>query len=350
VAYVFPNRRQPLVADVAAGRAPDTALLGQNHLAEHGIDARVHDPLLTRRSWPGPVQRVAWSAREPPLPWELRDADVAVAGLTNVFPLAARVRRRPAVLALNYGLAAIHRRASPARRRLLRASLRSAAGVVCFGRSQAADLVASDLVDETRAHVILYPMDEKWFPPREPAHGEPLVLAVGKDLARDYETLAAAAEGLDARVEVLAHPRNLEGVRLPANVRAGWAELPELRELYARATCVVVPQHPDGYVYGSDGGLTACLEAMASARPVVATERAILRDYLEPEVDAVVVPPRDPAALRSAIERVLGDTALALRLGRAGRTRVERAHTTRGFAAGLAPLIRSAASSTVSLR
>jgi glycosyltransferase involved in cell wall biosynthesis len=75
---------------------------------------------------------------------------------------------------------------------------------------------------------------------------------------------------------------------------------------------------------------------MAMARPVVATERAILRDY----VDAVV-PPEDPAALREAIERVLGDPELARSLGAAARARVERSHTSPVFAARLAPLLRS---------
>jgi glycosyltransferase involved in cell wall biosynthesis len=79
---------------------------------------------------------------------------------------------------------------------------------------------------------------------------------------------------------------------------------------------------------------------MAMGRPVVATERAILRDYVEDGVEALLVPPEDPGALRAAIERVLGDPELARSLGAAGRARVERAHTTRGFAAQLAPLLR----------
>jgi glycosyltransferase involved in cell wall biosynthesis len=333
------------VDDVRAGRAPDTALYGANHLAELGIDARIHDPLLTRRERTGMLRRAIWSFRELPLPWELREAAVAVTPLANAFPLAALVRRAPAVLLVNYGLNLVYRRGSPARRRLLRASLGSAYGVLCLGRSQADELVAWGLVDAERAHVVPLGVDERWFPARERSQGEPLVLAVGKDLARDYTTFAEAMRGLDVRAEVIAFPRNLEGVRLPANVTARSVDIAELRDLYARAACVVVPQHPDGYPYGSDGGLTVLLEAMATARPVVATERAVLRDYVEDGKEALIVPPRDPSALRGAIERALASPGL----GRAGRERVERERTTRKLAERLAPIV-SAAAATVSRR
>jgi glycosyltransferase involved in cell wall biosynthesis len=87
--------------------------------------------------------------------------------------------------------------------------------------------------------------------------------------------------------------------------------------------------------------LTALLEGMAMAKPIVATERAILRDYVEDGVDALLVPPEDPGAMREAIVRVLSDRVLAERLGASARARVEREHTTRRFAARLAPLLTS---------
>jgi glycosyltransferase involved in cell wall biosynthesis len=169
------------------------------------------------------------------------------------------------------------------------------------------------------------------------------VLTVGKDLARDYGTFVDAVRGLDSAVRMVVHPRNVQGLEMPAQVELGpRLSSIELRDVYARAACVVLPQRRDDYPYGSEGGgLTALLEAMAMGKPVVATERAILRDYVEDGVDALVVPPEDPAALRAAIERVLGDRELAARLGAAARARVERAHTTRGFAARLAPVLES---------
>jgi len=57
----------------------------------------------------------------------------------------------------------------------------------------------------------------------------------------------------------------------------------------------------------------------------------------------VTVPPEEPRVLREALERVLGDNALATELGAAGRRLVEERHTTRQLAAALAPLLRAAA-------
>ncbi len=341
-AFVFPNPRRALVAGIGAGSEPDSVLLGADHLAEHGIDARIHDPLLSRRALRPPFDRVAWNLRELTVPFEVGRADVLFTPLANVVPLAGRARRLPVVV-VNYGLNLIWARASSRRRALLGRSLRAAARVVCLGESQRAEMVEEVGVAADRALVLRLPVDEVFFMPRA-APGDPrTVLTVGKDLARDYATFLAAVGGLGAPVRLAVHPRNLVDLELPANAEAGLLPSLALREAYAHAACVVLPQRRDGYRYGSEGGgLTALLEAMAMGRPIVASERAILRDYVDDGVDALIVPPEDPTALRDAIERVLGDPELAARLGAAARARVEREHGTRGFAAKLAPVLRSA--------
>jgi glycosyltransferase involved in cell wall biosynthesis len=338
VAFVYPNPRAELAAQVAAREAPDSTLLGQNHLAALGIDARVHDPALTRRGG----GRLRWNLRELTLPWELGDAAVAFTPLAGLFPLVARARRRPRVVVVNYGLCTIWDRSSPARRALLSSSLRSAAAVVCLGEWQ-----RERLEEQTgaRATTALLGIDERYFSPRPaPDGGEPYVLAVGKDLARDYATFAEAIARLDIRAEIAAYPRNLEGVRLPPGTRARAVPPDELRELYAGAACVVVPQRRQEYPYGSEGGgLTSLLEALAMGRPLVATDRPILHDYVTDDETALLVPPEEPQALADTIGRVLGDRELARRLGAAGRARVEAELTTRHFAERIAPILLRAA-------
>ena len=76
-------------------------------------------------------------------------------------------------------------------------------------------------------------------------------------------------------------------------------------------------------------------------KAIVASDRAILRDYVDDGVEALLVPPEDAAALREATERVLRDRDLARSLGAAARTRVEREFTSSAFAERLAPLLRS---------
>jgi glycosyltransferase involved in cell wall biosynthesis len=335
--FVYPNSRRELAAEVAAGTAPDSTLLGQNHLADLGLDARSHDPVLTRRR----SGRLRWNLRELVLPWELRDADVAFTPLAALFPLAAR---RLPVVVVNYGLCTIWDRSSAARRKLLRASLRAAAHVFSLGEWQRERLSEQVGLAEERTSTALLGIDERFFAPRPHETAEPYVLAVGKDLARDYATFVEALAPLGVRLELAVYPRNLEGIELPPQARAHIVGPVELRELYAGAACVVLPQRRPEYPYGSEGGgLTALLEALAMAKPVVASDRPILRDYVTDGETALLVPPEDPAALRETVERVLGDEELGRRLGAAGRDRVETALTTRHFAERIAPVLRKVA-------
>jgi glycosyltransferase involved in cell wall biosynthesis len=62
---------------------------------------------------------------------------------------------------------------------------------------------------------------------------------------------------------------------------------------------------------------------MAHARPVVATSVGGLRDLVVDGHTGLVVPPRDPEALRAALRRLLGDSELRRRFGKAGRQRAQ---------------------------
>ncbi len=74
---------------------------------------------------------------------------------------------------------------------------------------------------------------------------------------------------------------------------------------------------------GADGLPNALLEAMGAGRPVVASRVAGVPDVIEDGCHGLLVPERDPAALAGAITRLLGDRALARRLGVAARQRIE---------------------------
>src|SRR5919202_1185685 len=182
VAYVFPTSRRDLIAECRAGTAPDTHLLGLNHLEPFGIEAEAREPALDRHA-PFLPTRVRWHLRELPLPWELRDVDVAFTPLANLIPLTAAARGGPAVLVYNFGLNTILRRAGAARRRFLTASLRRTAQVVCLGPSQEDELRTLTELDPERVAVGIHGVDHDFFRPVEEPR-ERLVLAVGRDLAR----------------------------------------------------------------------------------------------------------------------------------------------------------------------
>jgi glycosyltransferase involved in cell wall biosynthesis len=94
----------------------------------------------------------------------------------------------------------------------------------------------------------------------------------------------------------------------------GFVSHDALERLYARAAVVACPSHREGFG-------VACLEAMAHGRPVVATGVGGLRDLVVEGETGLVVPPRDPTALRAALDHLLADGELRRRLGAAGRER-----------------------------
>jgi glycosyltransferase involved in cell wall biosynthesis len=106
--------------------------------------------------------------------------------------------------------------------------------------------------------------------------------------------------------------------RVPAAL--GFVPPAEFHALLDRAAVVVCPSRREGYgVVGR--------EAMAHARPVVATAVGGLAEAVVDGETGLLVPPGDTAALRGALERLLGDPELRARLGAAGRERARELYS-----------------------
>lgn len=157
--------------------------------------------------------------------------------------------------------------------------------------------------------------DGKRFRAEHALDDGPLVVFLAR-LAHDKGLLdlVRCARGLDATVAICgrdAGARSRAEREAPSNVRfLGPVEDP--RSAYAASDVFCLPSHYEAF------GLVL-LEAMAQARPVVATNAGGM-----PEVvgDAgVIVPPHDPKALRAAIHALLAAPAERERLGALGRQR-----------------------------
>ena len=77
----------------------------------------------------------------------------------------------------------------------------------------------------------------------------------------------------------------------------------------------------------TEGLGTSLLDAMACARPIVATTAGGIPEIVEDGVNGMLVPPRDQTALATAIVRALKDGELRQRMGDAGLTRVNARFT-----------------------
>jgi glycosyltransferase involved in cell wall biosynthesis len=73
----------------------------------------------------------------------------------------------------------------------------------------------------------------------------------------------------------------------------------------------------------SEGLNTATLEAMAVGLPVVVTSVGGMREAVNDGVEGLVVPPRDPAALTTAILALAADSERRREMGERGRKRIE---------------------------
>jgi glycosyltransferase involved in cell wall biosynthesis len=83
----------------------------------------------------------------------------------------------------------------------------------------------------------------------------------------------------------------------------------------------------------------ALIEAMAAGLAVTASAVGGIPDIVTPEVDGLLVPPADVAALTSALGRLLADAALRGRLGAAAAETVERRYRTDAVLARYADLL-----------
>jgi len=77
----------------------------------------------------------------------------------------------------------------------------------------------------------------------------------------------------------------------------------------------------------TEGLGTSLLDAMAAARPIVATTAGGIPEIVDDGATGLLVPPRDPRALADAIVRALGDRSLRQRMGDAGFARVNEHFT-----------------------
>jgi glycosyltransferase involved in cell wall biosynthesis len=203
---------------------------------------------------------------------------------------------------------------------LYRQALRRAAGIVTVSAASRADLVAALGIQPEHIHVTHNGVTPIFFDARPPpGPRDPYLLAVGTlEPRKNIPVLVEAfrrlrAEGRDLQLVLVG--RQGWAAALPLGELAPWVRLTgsvpdaELAELYAGASCFVLPSLYEGF------GLSLC-EAMAAGAPAVASDIAALREVGGDTV--AYAPPRAPEAFAARIREVLdGGPRVAERVARA---------------------------------
>ena len=140
-------------------------------------------------------------------------------------------------------------------------------------------------------------------------------LVVGTGPRRDALLAAAESTGIAESVEFLGYQKDVASILAASDV-------------------VTLPSRSEGHP-------VVLLEALALARPVVATDIDGINDVIEAGATGWLVPPEDPESLANAVLQVLGDPEWAASVGHEGRRRVIRDYAPERAARRLAGVYRT---------
>ena len=154
----------------------------------------------------------------------------------------------------------------------------------------------------------------------------PTVLFVGRHEERKgLAVLLEALASLPPTVHLWVAGRGPETERLQSatagDVRVAWLGRIDDEERARRLRGADVVCAPS--LHGESFGVVL-LEAMAAGTPVVASDLAGYRNVARGDREALLVPPGDPRALATALQRVLDDASCAAELVAAGTARAEK--------------------------
>jgi glycosyltransferase involved in cell wall biosynthesis len=300
---------------LAAARGP--------YLSEVPRDVEVVDLGLAERPTAFGVVRLArWMRANEP--------DVALAVHTSPGRVLACARlaagRVPAAFleADPFGRNEGNKRLYPLRRWLTRQTLRSAGTVVAVSEVVRRDLVGELGLDPARIEMLPHacfdddlaalaaePVDDPWLE----SSSAPLVAAIGNMFPeKDQATLVDAVAQLEtrARLVLVGEGPLREELRRRAERRGVDLHMPGFRDNpypYVRLADVYASSSV------SEGFDISQVEAMALGKPVVVTAGDRF-EAVTNEATGLVVPPRDPAALARALDRLLAGRAAAEEMGR----------------------------------
>lgn len=341
-----------------AAQGPSDFFYGARELASHKdrevvmveLDERPADPVigllfgrLLRRMVP-PRTSADWIARCRRILPSLRGVDAIVSTSTETsFGLAlwkSMGMLEPPLTGILCG--AVNYPIGSETRRKLTALLLTIMRPVLFADSERRELARRFELANKRISVAWFGVDDDFWKPPAPNMRRCGILAVGNDGRRDYATLIEAAARMPGvSFDILTKLDVPAGA--PPNItwRCGNWRQPavsdeDLRELYRKAACVVVPLKESL----QPSGQSVAMQAMMCGAPVVHTKTSGWwgSDVLLDGRDVTLVEPENADALAAAISKTLESAPAS---ARARYALLAARWTSRGFADRLSGVINS---------
>lgn len=199
-------------------------------------------------------------------------------------------------------------------------------------------------IPTSRIFLLTEHIDTQFFVPGKPncQTAKPVIASVGLE-NRDYRTIARATQDLPVDVRISGFSRDAKVLArafpkvMPANMSRKFYPWPELRQLYWNADLVIVSLVENKFC----AGLTAILEAIACAKPLIITHTQGLSGYLQQIAPVCVVDPGDVMGMQQAILRVLSNLDHEQELARQRRVKLLQQHTMEHYIDTLAAQLMS---------
>jgi glycosyltransferase involved in cell wall biosynthesis len=341
ILYLFSHPIKSDVERVRDGSSPTERLYGMWELEQRGwtvkyCDARFHG------CWAAIVRlfrRFGFNPMDPRTVRELQRADVVV--VKDDFSLMASLFCRLFGTRLIY-LDSIfvfprhwwHRWAKAF-------SIRLCDRVVGYSAAQVTHWSEELQVPRRKFAILPYTLDVSFYERhrKEPrSTGDPYVLAVGRDMGRDYRTLIAATQSAGLKLKLVTLPYLIEGLEIAAPSVEVFQHLSyeELFSLYSGASVVVIPLKA-GIDYPS--GIRAMLETMVLGCPVVVTRTPALAEYVTDGEDVTFVEAGDVEGMKVALLEIIDFRQVSVERADRARAKAAAKYGMENFVSGFEEII-----------
>ena len=330
----------PGMKNFVPGECPDPVVLFRLLAEKYGIDVEVVDPVLPA-NLPGLRRHTVYRGVDPlralKILFTRRKVDLVIAVFESSVAVIGLLRRlmwfKPKLVMWDIVPDEVWR----ARRWLQNIAVPRVDHLLVLSENQIPYLHCrwgvGDKVTAVWQHV-----DTDFYQPQELNLDGP-ILAIGDDHGRDWPTLLAAFAPLDVDliVKTKATLKVPNGARMRLKQISERLSFKELRDLYAKASLVVIPLSETLNV----SGVGSILESMAMSRPLVISDNPAIRDYLEPGETADVVPVGDAVKLRQAVVALRADPERMRTMGLLARARAVDLYGSIAYAQRFAAALRA---------